>query len=93
MPAEVTEPDGKHSSRKTVANQVCVALAVVSLLLCVISPFASSTAFLIVPLFGLASIGVGLYGKAWWGCFAGLLEIISPAVLIYLTYYLLAHGA
>lgn len=83
----------KRSSRKTMANQVCAGLAGISLLLCVVSPFASSPAFLIVPLFGLTSVFVGIYGRAWWGCIAGLLEMISPVVLIYLTYYILANGA
>lgn len=88
-----SEADMKRADRTKMAHQVCAGLAVVSLLICIVSPVASSQAFLIVPLFGLASIAVGIYGRAWWGCVAGLLELISPAVLIYFTYYLLAHGA
>lgn len=87
------ETEERRKGRKTIANQACAALAVVSLLLCVVSPFASSPAFLVVPLFGLTSIALGIYGRAWWACVAGILEIISPAVLIYLTYYALALGA
>lgn len=83
----------KRADRKKMANRVCAALAAISLLFCVVSPFASSTAFLIVPLFGLASIALGIYGRAWWACLAGLLELVSPAVLIYLVYYALAQGA
>lgn len=83
----------RHTGRKTMAHQACAALAVVSLLLCVASPCASSPALLVVPLLGLTSIALGIYVRAWWGCIAGILEIISPAVLIYLTYYVLALGA
>ncbi|GAA1319138.1 hypothetical protein [Brachybacterium tyrofermentans] len=88
-----TEADVNLADRTKMAHQVCAGLAVVSLLICIVSPLVSSQVFLIVPLFGLASMAVGIYGRAWWGCVAGLLELISPAVLIYLTYYLLAHGA
>lgn len=88
-----TEADASRSDRKKLAHQVCAGLAVVSLLICIVSPVASSQAFLIVPLFELASIAVGIYGGPRWGCVAGVLELISPAVLIDLTYYLLAHDA
>lgn len=62
-----TEADVKCGDRTKMVHQVCAGLAVVSLLICVVSPIASSQAFLIVPLFGPVSIAAGIYGRAWWG--------------------------
>ncbi|WP_143276403.1 hypothetical protein [Brachybacterium nesterenkovii] len=90
---DTTRATGGVGSRKKLAAQVCIFAAIICLVLCIVSPLTDSGAFMITPLFGLVTIAVGIYARSWWTIPVGILEIVAPAITIYLTYYALAHGA
>lgn len=87
-----TTPNGAQS-RKQMATISTLSIAAISLALCVLSPLANSLAFLFVPLLGIVTVCLGICARSWWMCLVGVVEIISPAFTIYLTYYALSLGA
>lgn len=81
-----------RAATRALGRNVNLGLFAVSVALCALSVFASSTGYLVVPFIGLATIVIAIVHRSWWTILLGLVEIISPALLIYLVYALLAAG-
>lgn len=81
-----------RAATRAVGRNINLGLSAISLALCALSMIASSTDYLLVPFIGLATIVIAIVHRSWWTILLGLVEIISPALLIYLAYALAAAG-
>lgn len=84
-----TRESPRRISRQT-GRSIALVLFATSILLTIFSAWASSSIFLVVPLLGIASIAVSLASRSWWTITLGVIQLIMPALAIYVTYAYLA---